>query len=543
MKHIAKNSLIVKTISILFLMIFPLNILSIVSSRILFQRSLELLRNSVSSTLSSQMNLLDHKINNADYLLYHTLNQNLNYIHLLQQSKNSWKYTFYRYQLFNEIHTSVATSSAADYMFICLTDRDDFLLIAKSNFETADSPATETFQNLLGSDLLSNGQWHLTGTPAQQMLVRIFRTSDGFIGSAILLEEFLSNVERTSPYENFELAFTVTAPEPSSDSLLETVPSDSTDLYLSLSIPAAELRTPFSNELIGLICLIFLAIIPVLYLLFKREVAYPLQKLNHAHAELKTGNEDYRITASASSAEFSYAYDSFNDMAYTLKKLRIDNLNKALAYNQLQLDNLRLQIRPHFLLNTMNLLYALTQTSQLAQASELILYLSEYFRYMFRSDKDLELFEKELNLIQKYLYVSQISFPEEFTISYQIDPILSLLRVPPLLFHNFIENIIQHTLTKGQTVHIVFFGEYEDGTATFQISDDGPGMDPDQAKRINSQDFSNLPKGTHVGIRNAINRLHYYYGDNAALYIDSEPGKGTTITITITMSCDLEEDS
>ncbi len=302
----------------------------------------------------------------------------------------------------------------------------------------------------------------------------------------------------------------------------------------------SELETPFLTIFIGLMCLVFLAIIPLLYMLFKHEIAHPLQVLNYAHTELKSGNEDYRITSQASSTEFSYAYDSFNDMAYTLKKLRIENLNKALAYNQLQLDNLRLQIRPHFLQNTMNLLYALTQTSQLTQASELILYLSDYFRYMFRSDKDLEHFEKELNLIKKYLCVSQISYPDEFTISYQIDPVLSLLRIPPFLFHNFIENIIQHTLTKGHTIHIVFFGEYEDGTATFQISDDGPGMEPDQVEQINSQNFSHLSKGTHVGIRNSVNRLHFYYGEKASLHIDSELEKGTTITITI--PCNLEEE-
>lgn len=286
--------------------------------------------------------------------------------------------------------------------------------------------------------------------------------------------------------------------------------------------------------------ILYAFLFPVLYILFRKHVAFPLKILNKAHGELQLGNESYRILTKPDSHDFEVAYASFNNMADTLQHLRLENINQELAAKQLQLSNLQLQIRPHFLLNTLNLLYTLIQTHKEVPAQEMILYLSNYFRYMFRSGNNLSMFDREMALIEEYLHISSFQFPGAFEISYQIDPNVSMVRVPALLLHNFVENIISHSLISGKTIHIVFYAEYEDQTVTIQISDDGRGMNEEDVAMINSGDFSSIAAGQHVGIQNSVKRLKYYYGEKATLEVESQLNVGSTFTISFPYN--LEEE-
>lgn len=233
--------------------------------------------------------------------------------------------------------------------------------------------------------------------------------------------------------------------------------------------------------------------------------------LNTAHRHLEQGNENYRIEGQANSTEFKQAYLSFNHMAESLQNLRLDKISNELARKQTLLDNLQLQIRPHFLLNTFNLLYSMIQTRKTKPAQEMILYLSQYFQYLFQYNRDLELFPKEWKLIQQYLQISRFQYPNSFTFQYELDPEINLVRIPPLLLHNFFENILSHALVHGQIVHIMFSGFYENGMVTFQITDDGRGIPADEVDLINSGNYEEYARGLHVGLRNSITRIKYFY--------------------------------
>ncbi|HOO27011.1 MAG TPA: histidine kinase [Lachnospiraceae bacterium] len=351
----------------------------------------------------------------------------------------------------------------------------------------------------------------------------------------INLQNDLTDIKNSITYKNTTLFFDSSPSGKKSGYMAVSSASSKTDLYINLLIPTSAFTknvAPMKKVIIGAFA-VYLFIIPLLYFLFKREVVHPLHTLNDAHQQLVLGNEDYHIEVPALSSDFHYAYRSFNTMSDTLKRLRIENLNKELFAKQLHLDNLKLQIRPHFLLNTLNLLYTLIQDHQDVPAQELTLYLSKYFRYMFRNEEKLAMFDSELSLIKEYLKISAIHYPNEFQVSYQIDPVISYMRLPPLLLHNFFENIIQHSLIKGHVIHVVLFAEYENETVTIQISDDGRGMSPEEVQRINDKEFLSTNSGQHIGIRNSINRLKYYYGDDAGLSVESESGRGTTFTLTI----------
>lgn len=64
----------------------------------------------------------------------------------------------------------------------------------------------------------------------------------------------------------------------------------------------------------------------------------------------------------------------------------------------------------------------LSQKNDMVHIQEIILYLSDYFRYIFRSNKDLELYGKEQKVIEGYINMAQVRYPGGIEISYDYDP-------------------------------------------------------------------------------------------------------------------------
>lgn len=526
------------TVFILVIMILPLNIISFIIMNTVLVNAKDSVISSISTNLASYMKDLDNRLTSSYYYLYEISSSDYckKYFSAHGADEDHWTFVFDRYQLYREITELPYLSDYADGFYFCRPDIDDFLFADLNN---SDFMNQENASDLICSISFPDEKWHLYSDEGYTYMIRNIFRNDFSYGVIVNCENNLPVFD----YDNYELFFSTMAPEKAYDLISCSQKSGVSDCILHFVWPYSELTGNINLWVyfMFLCVFIYLLAIPTLYHIFKKHVGKPLNELNHAHHELLIGNEDYLIETASNTLEFAKAYDGFNNMAKTLKDLRLEKINRELAYKEMQLNNLQLQIRPHFLLNMMNLLYTLVQNHETTGAQEMILYLSQYFRYMFRNGKDLNLFAKELDLIRNYLSVSRLQHPGAFTVSYQIDPVIDLMRIPPLLIHNFVENIIHHALLPDRVVHIVLFGEYEDHMVTLQISDDGRGMPGEDVEMINNRTFPDGNSGKHIGIRNSITRLHYYFGEQAQVTVESCPGMGTTFSIYIPY--DLEEET
>lgn len=526
------------TVFILVIMILPLNIISFIIMNTVLVNARNSVISSISTNLASYMKDLDNRLTSSYYYLYEIASSNYCRKYFSENAKSSdhWSFVYDRYQLYRELAETPSLSDYADGFYFSRPDINDFLFVDLNN---SDTMTQDNMPDIIREHSFPDEKWHLYSTGKYTFMIRNIVHENFSYGVIVNCQNNLPKFD----YDNYELYFSTEAPEEDHNYISCSLKSGISDCILNFVWPYSELTGNINLWVyFMLFCvIIYLLAIPALYSVFKKYVGKPLNELNHAHHELKVGNEDYLIEAAPNTLEFTVAYDGFNNMAKTLKDLRLEKINRELAYKEMQLNNLQLQIRPHFLLNMMNLLYTLVQNHETAGAQEMILYLSQYFRYMFRNGKDLNLFAREFNLIQNYLKVSALQHPGAFTVSYQIDPVIDLMRIPPLLIHNFVENIIHHALLPDRVVHIVLFGEYEDHMVTLQISDDGRGMPKENVEMINNRTFPLGDSGKHIGIRNSITRLHYYYGEQAQISVESYPSMGTTFSIYIPY--DLEEEA
>ena len=180
------------------------------------------------------------------------------------------------------------------------------------------------------------------------------------------------------------------------------------------------------------------------------------------------------------------------------------------------------QMQPHFIHNILNVIYYLCGKDP-AAAQGAISKFSDHLRNNLEaiSQKELITFRKELDHIHTYLELEQIRFGEELSIIYDIEEDSFLL--PVLSIQPLVENAVKHGIAKKRGGGVVTLSSRQTEKAyQITVSDTGAGFDVEH--------YMDDGK-VHVGLMNVRQRLASRM--NATVEIDSTPGRGTTVTVTI----------
>ena len=114
------------------------------------------------------------------------------------------------------------------------------------------------------------------------------------------------------------------------------------------------------------------------------------------------------------------------------------------AYFENELKTLRLQIPPHFLFNAINNIDVLIETHPV-RASEYLHRLSELLRYvLYQSKEPLVKLSLELEHIENYVRLQQISLPTSDVVSFHVSGDVKRSSIAPLLLFPYVENAFKH---------------------------------------------------------------------------------------------------
>lgn len=136
---------------------------------------------------------------------------------------------------------------------------------------------------------------------------------------------------------------------------------------------------------------------------------------------------------------------------YEVESMRRE-LEKSRAEAELQ--NLKSQLNPHFLFNTLNNIYSLIAFSP-ERAQEAVHDLSRLLRYvLYDSSQPQVPLEKELDFIRNYVELMRIRLPESVDVKTEISSITPDALIAPLLFISLIENAFKHGVSNSQPAFI-----------------------------------------------------------------------------------------
>jgi two-component system LytT family sensor kinase len=192
---------------------------------------------------------------------------------------------------------------------------------------------------------------------------------------------------------------------------------------------------------------------------------------------------------------------------------------------QAQLENLRLQLQPHFLFNTLNTISSVMY-EDLRAADAMITQLSDMLRLTLRASRAHEIpLAEELEITRLYLDLMQKRFENKLRVTYSIDPALNTSLVPQLILQPLLENSLRHGMKSGSTaMDLSIAARRENGSLILQVSDTGCGLgeiDP------------SMVFGRGLGLSNIRDRLLHLYGDRQQFSISNRPSGGAEVMLRV----------
>jgi two-component system, LytTR family, sensor kinase len=149
----------------------------------------------------------------------------------------------------------------------------------------------------------------------------------------------------------------------------------------------------------------------------------------------------------------------------------------ALAAREAELRALNAQLEPHFLLNTLNSVLALVDTSP-RDARLMIERLSELLKAAFDELEEADVpLARELELVEAYLGIEQVRFGDRLRVAVDVPEALRTVRVPPFLLQPIVENAIKHGVAPvSGPAFITIAARRVDGAVRIEVIDSGRGF-------------------------------------------------------------------
>lgn len=324
-----------------------------------------------------------------------------------------------------------------------------------------------------------------------------------------------------------------------SDHIIIQEPLKGTSFYMNAVIKDYSEVASILKVQIILICIVgLIAILCLAFMLYIRKtVIKPIQVFSKNIKKLGEDNS-YSVETHYQISELENASELLADFVKQIKGLKIDIYERTLEQQKIQLDFLSVQIKPHFFLNCLNIIYHLVQIEKYKEVQHLTECVSSYLRYIFKNKENMVKFGEELKHIRDYLDIQKIRNGEGFKVDIQVcDEILGV-KIIPLLIQTFIENALKHTIDYDNDIKITLVAKKisieEEEFLLVIIEDTGDGFDKDILYKL--QNHIDISEGEKkIGIMNSIQRMNLQYGEKAKITFYNRATSGAGIRMEIPM--------
>lgn len=302
-------------------------------------------------------------------------------------------------------------------------------------------------------------------------------------------------------------------------------------------------KTQLTNELTStfysslFVIIIFSIVFIILSLLAAYRMHYPIKNLKKVTESFGEGNRHVRYKTRGT--------DEINQLGMSINKMftQINELIESIKEEQqkqkeLEIQALYSQIRPHFLMNTLNSIRVNLVVNGDLYHSKKIQSLTMLLRKYLKMNEPSTL-QNECELLEHYVDIMKMRSEMDIHLEIMIPDYLKEVELPFLMLQPIVENSILHGFDGQEVGTITIYAMEDDGKLTIQLSDDGVGMSQETMDVLNHRLVTGVAMGDSVGLMNIKQRLDLIYNHQVSLTIDSEDGFGTTVEINIP----LEESS
>ncbi|MCM3204913.1 cache domain-containing sensor histidine kinase [Paenibacillus illinoisensis] len=239
-------------------------------------------------------------------------------------------------------------------------------------------------------------------------------------------------------------------------------------------------------------------------------------------------------------SEISYVISTFRYMIIRLRQHIQNEFELKLLRQQAEYKALLMQINPHFMFNTLELVSSLAMQRRTDDTVQVIEDLGKMMRYSMHTNDDRVLLAEELTYVRHYISILQTRFGPKLDISTQESGKLEHLVIVKFILQPLIENAVKYSFQHQTTaeVHIRICRNKEH--LHLQIKDNGPGVPQDIITRLQDSESVTAQlepmlrhSSWHIGLGNVVARCRLHYGSLFAIHITNGDTQGTCIELVL----------
>ncbi len=375
------------------------------------------------------------------------------------------------------------------------------------------------------------GEWQCLELEGEFYFVKIFRTSDIYMGSCVKVSRLVEEMQK----DGFEKADYLTFHKNGGGELGTTLPPMDSPLeinglplrltmnldhqkYLVLSQPSSSgdfsmtalvrdtnivARLGDLQKVILFLSLGLLIFIAGFTAACREWILRPVKKLCSAMIQLKNGDFSIRLNDGKSCNEFNLVNETFDNMTENIHALKIDvyeekiqrqkaelryqeaelqcqeaelqyqkaelQYQKAeLQYQKAELQYMKLQVNPHFYINCLNIIHNLSLMNKNRLVRDMTTYLGNHLRYTLEGNT-VDRLSREVDYVRNYVHIQEIRFADSLHAFIEIEEDVGNVKVPPLIIQTFVENTVKYQVVVGEQIEIYIIASWCDCAADHRI--------------------------------------------------------------------------
>ncbi len=322
---------------------------------------------------------------------------------------------------------------------------------------------------------------------------------------------------------------------------IQVVKEDSEVLDISIAVVmrgyGGFLRIVVLQAVVLFMVLLTLGAFVVMTVYTKRRIIAPVQKFVKGLLDYADHETDKGELSASDIHELEQINEQFRRFVHQIGILKIDIYEEKLRRQKLELDNMKLQLKPHFFLNNLSQIHRLLQMNRVEDAQRMCMAAIRYLRYLFSAGMDEVKVSETIGNVNAYFEIMKLRYPDEVAIDIYVDEKAQDCVLPPLIIQTLVENSYKYGKLAGKLLEISVTVEVlpERSCLCINVSDNGRGY-PEEYIRIWEQGKElDQSEGSHIGIANIRARLQYTYGEAAEIRFYNSPMGGAVTEIRVPM--------
>ena len=265
-----------------------------------------------------------------------------------------------------------------------------------------------------------------------------------------------------------------------------------------------------------------------------RNFVKPIHKLSETAKEVGKGN--FEVSAHIQTDdELEMLSDVFDKMIVDIQKFMNESVEREKILRNMQIENLMLQINPHFIYNTMNsIVYMARMNGNIQIADFANAFISLLQSTLDVTDSVYQTLGQELLNVKNYLYLQSYRYADKFTYEIQCEEELMGCKILNVMIQPAVENAIFHGIApkEGNCVLKISVCRKEE-TLEILVEDNGVGMSEKILQDLMRTTYKQKEGIRKIGVANVRNRIRTIFGEPYDLKIESKENVGTKVIMTV----------